>query len=66
MVQIAKTSNEVNASIMKDFLENNGIQASYSSNGGRYGLTASCIVYCDQAKSDESLKLLRDQKLITS
>ena len=66
MAQVARASNEVNASIMKSFLESNGIRASYSSSGSRYGIAASCIVYCDKEKIDEATKLLKDQGLIVS
>jgi hypothetical protein len=66
MIQIVRAVNEVNASIIKEFLENNGIRASYAPNSGRFGRVASCTVYCEEEKSEEAVALLKEQKLIES
>ena len=64
MVQIAMAANEANAVIMRDFLESNGIHTSYAPNTGRYGHALSCTVYCIENKSEEAVKLLKEQGLI--
>lgn len=65
MKQIATTPNEVNASIIKGLLESNSIKSSYASNTGRLGRVASCTVYCEESKSEEALKLLKEKGLIS-
>lgn len=64
MIQIVTTPNEVNASLIKGFLRSNGIEASYAPNTGKNGHVASCTVYCIEEKSEEALKLLKEQGLI--
>ena len=64
MKQIVTTPNEMNASLIKGFLENLGIKASYAPNAGKHGQVAACTVYCDEEKWEEALKLLKEQGLI--
>lgn len=64
MIQIVTTPDEINASIIKDFLKANGIRASYAPNTGKNGHVASCTVYCSKEESELALKLLRDSDLI--
>jgi hypothetical protein len=66
MIQIATTPNEANAAIIKGFLENHGIQASYAPNMSRKGMIASCTVYCIENKKEEALELLKKEGLLTS
>jgi CheY-like chemotaxis protein len=66
MIQIVTTPNEVNAALIKGFLENHGIQASYAPNVGKNGRVASCVVYCIENKKDEALELLKKEGLINS
>jgi hypothetical protein len=65
MVQIVTSKGEVNASIIKGFLENAGIKASCARAGGSHGGGVSWIVYVEQEKSEEALKFLKEQKLIS-
>lgn len=64
MKQIVTTPNEINASIIKEVLKSNGIEASYAPNTGKNGHVASCTVYCVEEKFEEALKLLKEQGLI--
>lgn len=64
MIQIVTTPNEINASIIRDFLKANGINASYAPNTSKSGHVASCTVYCLKEKAELALKLLRDSNLI--
>ena len=64
MNQIATALNEVNASIIKDFLISKGIQASYAANSGYQGHVSSCTIYCIAGKEEEALKLLKEEGLI--
>ena len=67
MVQIIRATDETNAAIIKGFLENNGIHATCApniSNRGRVNISAT--VYVSEDKSEEALKLLKEQGLIVS
>jgi len=64
MKQIVTSPNETNAALIKGFLANHGIQASYAPNTGVKGHTAYCTVYCEDTRSEEALKLLNEQGLI--
>lgn len=66
MVQIVTTPNEINASLIKGFLENIGIRTTYANNFGRSGQVAECTVYVPKEKLEEALRLLKEQGLITS
>lgn len=65
MKQIITTPNEVNAALIKGFLEGYGIKASYAHNTGRNGRVASCVVYVPEEKAEEALILLKEQGLIS-
>ncbi len=65
-IQIATTPHEMSAAIIKGFLENNNIPASYSPNisaRGRSNISAS--VYVEEDKAVDALELLRKQGLIS-
>ena len=68
MIQIVTASGEVNASIIKIFLESNGIRVSYgpesNPNLGSAGPNVPQTVYVEEGKSGEALKLLKEQGLI--
>jgi hypothetical protein len=65
MIQIIKAPNETNAAIIKGFLENNGIHATYSSDVGARGrVNVSATVYVQEEKSEEAMRLLKEQGLI--
>ena len=66
MKQIITSPNEINAALIKGFLENHGINATYANNTGKSGRVASCTVYVPEEKSEEALKLLKEEGLITS
>ncbi len=64
MIQIVTTPDETNAALIKGFLTNHGIQASYAPNTGVRGHTPYCTVYCEDTRSEEALRLLNEQGLI--
>lgn len=69
MVQIVTASGEINASIIKSFLESNGIKSSYGPesmpNIGSAGPNVPQTIYVDDDKSEQALRLLKKQGLIT-
>ena len=75
MVQIVTTSSEINASIIKGFLESAGIKITYgpsgnismlAAGGGSMGPNQPQNVFVPKEKVEEALKLLKEQGLITS
>ena len=64
VVQAVTTVDEVNAAIIKGFLESNGIKASYSPRMNRNGRARSCDVYMFEDKLAEATELLKKQGLI--
>jgi len=71
MKQIVTANGEVNASVIKGFLENNGIQATLSignnvRSNALSSATMSYLVFAPEEKAEEALKLLKEQGLITS
>lgn len=73
MIQIVTAAGEINASIIKGFLESNGIETSYgpggnvsilSTGGGSMGSNQAQNIFVEDAKAEEALKLLKDQGLI--
>ena len=68
MVQIVTASGEVNASIIKEFLESVGIEAKYgpqgSGNKGSGGPNMPQTVYVPEEKAEEALKILKEEGLV--
>ncbi len=71
MAQIVTAAGEVNASIIKGFLEGNGIKASFGPQGsigntGSRGPNQPQHVYVSEDTAERALKLLKEQGLIKS
>ncbi len=72
MVQIVTAAGVVNAQIIVGFLENVGIHAKYAPAvdtllwKGTTSAVTSQHIYVSKEKSEEALKLLKEQGLITS
>jgi hypothetical protein len=69
MEQICQASGEINASIMKDFLEGNGIHSTCGPAGtnaynGSAGSGQAYLVFVMNEKKEEALKLLKEEGLI--
>lgn len=71
-VQIVTAAGEVNATIIKGFLEGNGIKSSFGPEGrisygmGSRGPNQSQNIFVDEADAETALRLLKEQGLITS
>ncbi|MDO8575450.1 MAG: DUF2007 domain-containing protein [bacterium] len=67
MIQVVKAIDESNAAIIRGFLENNGIHATYSPDINYRGrVNISATVYVSEEKYEEALKILKEQGLISS
>ena len=73
MIQIVTANGEVNASIIKGFLESAGIRATYgpsgnisilASGGGSIGPNQPQNVFVEEEKAEEAMSLLKDQGLV--
>jgi hypothetical protein len=69
MEQICQVSGEVNATILKEFLVNNGIHATCGPAGvnaynGSAGSGQAYLVFVESKKKDIALKLLKDEGLL--
>ncbi len=64
MIEIVTTPDEINAALIVQVLQNEGIQASYGHNTSHRGRIPSCTVYCVENKKEEAIKLLKDKDLI--
>ena len=69
MIQIVTASGEINASIIKGFLESNGIEAKFGMgnnvhSNGVGSSTMSQAVFVEEEKAEEAMALLREQGLV--
>jgi hypothetical protein len=66
MIQIVTASGEANASIIKGFLDGNGIKATFGpqgfiANSGSRGSNQPQNVFVEEDKAEEAMKLLKEQ-----
>lgn len=71
MKQIANAADEMNASIIKGFLETHGIHSTFGpmssgTNSGTSGPNRRQHVYVEEKDAEQALKLLKEQGLIDS
>jgi hypothetical protein len=62
-IPVYKVRGEINAAIIKDFLQANGIPAYFGSigeGGSRISLGGMQTIYVDKPKKDEALKLIEE------
>ena len=69
MIQIVTAAGEINASIIKGFLESNGIETKFGMGNTTHsrGVGSPAMeqsVFVEEDKAEEALKLLKDQGLI--